>query len=52
MFVYGTAGRKAPYAIKVLTELRLAELLVSKTNYKSIIIKNASFFLFMDATHE
>ena len=52
MFVYGTAGRKAPYAIKVLTELRLAELLVSKTNYKSIIIKNSSFFLFMDATHE
>jgi hypothetical protein len=52
MFVYGTTGRKAPYAIKVLTEMRLSELLLTKTNKKSISIKNLSFLIFMDATHE
>jgi hypothetical protein len=52
MFVYGSIGRKAPYAIKLLTEMRLSELLLIKTNSKSIVIKNLSFYLFMDAAHE
>jgi hypothetical protein len=30
MFVYGKAGRKAPYAIKILTQLQLSELIISK----------------------
>jgi hypothetical protein len=52
MFVYGNLGRKAPYSIKVLTEMRLSELLLVKTKNISISIKNLSFIIFMDATHE
>jgi hypothetical protein len=52
MFVYGLAGRKAPYSVKILTEMRLSELLLIKTKNKSISVKNLSFFIFMDATHE
>jgi hypothetical protein len=52
MFVYGKIGRKAPYSIKLLTEIRLSELLLLKTKNKSIVIKNLSYFIFMDATHE
>jgi hypothetical protein len=52
MFVYGNPGRRAPYAVKVLTEMRLSELLLVKTKNVSISIKNLSFVIFMDATHE
>jgi len=52
MFIYGDIGRKAPYSIKILTEMRLSELLLIKTKNKSITIKKLSFFIFMDATHK
>lgn len=58
MFVYGKKGKKAPYAIKLLTRMRLAELLlVSSTNVKSIIkvkknqfikIQGLTFMVFAD----
>jgi heme/copper-type cytochrome/quinol oxidase subunit 1 len=51
MFVYGYIGRRAPYSITVLTEMRLLELLLVKTDNKSISIKHLSFFMFLDATH-
>jgi cytochrome c oxidase subunit 1 len=51
MFVYGISGRKSPYTIKLLTEMRLIELLLVKTN-KSVSIKILSFFIFFDAPHE
>jgi hypothetical protein len=55
MFVYGKAGRKFPYGIKVLTQLQLSELLISQKKYKGssgILLRNLGFFLFFDATHE
>jgi len=36
MFVYGKAGRKAPYAIKILTQLQLSELLMLQKKGKNI----------------
>jgi hypothetical protein len=50
MFVYGEAGRKAPYSIKLLTALRLSELFLNKTKPKYISIKNLSYVIFMDST--
>jgi len=53
MFVYGKVGRKAPYSVKVLTQLELQlTLLTNNKNLNSIFIKNLSFFMFLDATHE
>jgi cytochrome c oxidase subunit 1 len=52
MFVYGAIGRKSPYSIKILTEMRLSGLLINLTKKRSIIIKNLNFFIFMDATNE
>ena len=54
MFVYGKAGRKAPYAIKFLTQIQLSKLLIDKkkTSVSSIVITSSSFLLFSDATHE
>jgi cytochrome c oxidase subunit 1 len=47
MFIYGKTGRKAPYAIKVLTQMQLTQLLVSKKK-KNILLKISSsiFFFF------
>lgn len=50
MFAYGITGRKSPYAIKVLTEMRLSKLLLFKKQNKSISIKKLN--IFNDATHE
>jgi short-subunit dehydrogenase involved in D-alanine esterification of teichoic acids len=54
MFVYGKAGRKAPYAIKFLTQIQLSKLLINKkkNSSNSIIITSSSFLFFSDATHE
>jgi len=54
MFVYGKAGRKAPYAINFLTQIQLSKLLIDKkkTSVSSIVITSSSFLLFSDATHE
>jgi heme/copper-type cytochrome/quinol oxidase subunit 2 len=47
MFVYGVAGRKAPYSISILTEMRLSDLLLIKTKNNSIKLKKWSFFSFV-----
>jgi hypothetical protein len=53
MFVYGKKGRISPYSIKVLTQMQLSKLLVSKTkNIHSTSIKIISFLTFRDAAHE
>jgi len=55
MFVYGKAGRKAPYVIKVLTQMQLSELLIlqKKTAKLNILsIKSLVVLIFADATHE
>jgi len=54
MFVYGKAGRKAPYAIKLLTQIQLSKLLIDKkkSTVSSIVITSSSFLFFADATHE
>jgi len=53
MFVYGKPGRKAPYVIKLLTQMQLVETLLklqgSSTNKKALIIKGLIFSLFADA---
>jgi cytochrome c oxidase subunit 1 len=61
IFVYGKLGKKSPYAIKLLTELQLLNLLfVDKnilwnTNAKILTVKMSlvsKFILFQDATTE
>jgi len=53
MFVYGEIGRKAPYAIKILTQMQLSQVLIlKKKNFNSIFIKSLGGFSFFDATHE
>jgi len=53
MFVYGKAGRKAPYAVKFLTQLQLSKILLSKEKLiSSLTIQNVALFNFFDATHE
>jgi len=51
MFVYGKKGNKAPYSLKILTELQLSQLLVLK-NKKSISIRYLGTFLFADSANE
>jgi hypothetical protein len=50
MFVYGKQGRKAPYAIKVLTQMQLSKLLVQKPYSSASII--ISTLLFSDSTNQ
>tara|TARA_B110000503_G_C7120456_1_gene402257 strand:+ start:761 stop:1021 length:261 start_codon:yes stop_codon:yes gene_type:complete len=48
MFVYGKAGRKAPYVIKVLTQMQLSELLILQKETKklnTLSIKSSSFIV-------
>jgi hypothetical protein len=52
MFVYGKAGRISPYSIKMLTQMQLSKLVISKTKIKSISIKILGIFSFGDAAHE
>ncbi len=53
MFVYGKTGRKAPYAIKVLTQMQLSKLLVSKkTLSNSSISIVIAFLTFSDSTDQ
>ncbi len=53
LFVYGKIGRKAPYSLKILTQIQLSQILVSQTKQKnSIILKSLTFLIFSDATHE
>ena len=54
MFSYGKAGRKAPYSVKILTQMQLSELLFTNQTKKSssLILKGLSIFGFADATHE
>jgi len=42
MFVYGKAGRKMPYSVKLLTQMMLAQLLSSNLN-KNIFLKENNF---------
>jgi heme/copper-type cytochrome/quinol oxidase subunit 1 len=55
MLVYGAKGRKAPYALKVITQLQLCSLfLTSKINldnkkFSSVTIKGLFFVYFTDA---
>ena len=52
MFVYGLPGRKSPYSLKILTEMRLSILLLTKKKKcKSITIKNLSY-TFFDSANE
>jgi hypothetical protein len=53
MLVYGKKGRISPYSIKLLTQMQLSKLLISKNkkikfNYVSLI----GILNFGDATHE
>jgi hypothetical protein len=56
MFVYGAKGRKAPYAISVITQMQLSALFLnsnlflikSKKKIPSFTIKSLSFFGFSD----
>ena len=51
MFVYGKAGRKAPYAIKILTQMQVSKLLVSKKSLGNSSVSVIIAFLgFSDAT--
>jgi hypothetical protein len=55
MFVYGKAGRKAPYVIKVLTQMQLFELLILQkktTKLNTLSIRSLGVLIFADATHE
>ena len=53
MFVHGKRGRKSPYAVKILTQLQLSKILLSKEKFvSSLTIKNVALFNFFDATHE
>jgi len=49
MFVYGKQGRKAPYAIKVLTQMQLSKLLATKPYSSATII--ISSLIFSDSTN-
>jgi len=54
MFVYGKSGRKNPYAIKLLTQMQLAQVvltqsLVSDKKVRSIVIKSLTLGLFADS---
>jgi len=53
MFVYGKAGRKAPFTIKVLTQMQLSHILLTSKNIiknnNSIVIKGLFIMLFADA---
>jgi hypothetical protein len=54
MFVRGVKGRKAPYAIKLLTKMQLSELLnkidnTESQSKKTIRIKGLTAVLFSDA---
>jgi len=51
MFAYGKAGRKAPYAIKILTQMQVSKLLVSKKSLGNSSVSIIIAFLgFSDAT--
>jgi len=50
MLVFGKTGRRAPYAIKVLTQMQLSQLLVSKSHKKTSIIMAA--LAFADSTDQ
>jgi len=53
LFVYGKTGKKAPYSLKILTQIQLSQLLVLETKQKnSIILKSLGILIFSDATHE
>ena len=53
LFVYGTKGKKAPYSLKILTQIQLSQLLVLQTKQKnSISLKSLGLLIFSDATHE
>ena len=53
LFVYGKIGRKAPYSLKILTQIQLSQILVSQTKQKnSINLKSLTLLIFSDATHE
>jgi len=53
MFVSGKEGRKAPFTIKALTQMRLASILLNSKNIVknngSIVIKGLVISLFADA---
>ena len=54
MFSYGKVGRKAPYSVKILTQMQLSELLITNQKKKTnlLTLKALSLFGFADATHE
>jgi len=53
MFVSGKAGRKAPFTLKVLTQMQLSHILLTSKdiikNNNSIVIKGLFISLFADA---
>ncbi len=53
LFVYGKVAKKAPYAIKILTQMQISELLLKQTKYKqnSIMFKGLFLFLFADSAN-
>jgi hypothetical protein len=54
MFIYGTAGRNAPYAIKILTQMQLCKLLTN--NFKSLnkkaVFITLAFINFGDSSNQ
>jgi hypothetical protein len=52
MLVYGKLGQRSPYAIKILTNIQLSNILLLLKKKKNIVIKGLSLILFCDSTHE
>jgi cytochrome c oxidase subunit 1 len=52
MFVYGNPGRKAPYAVKILTHMQLVSILLKLkqlgSNKKALVIRGLLFSVFAD----
>jgi hypothetical protein len=53
LFVYGKTSKKAPYAIKILTQMQISELLLKQTKFShnSIIFRGLFLCLFADSAN-
>lgn len=53
LFVYGKVAKKAPYALKILTQMQISELLLKQTkfNKNSIMFRGLFFFFFADSAN-
>ena len=51
IFVYGKLAKKSPYAIKILTQMQLSEILLKKFNINSISFRGLFFIFFSDSAN-